>query len=61
MKRARQEGMEEGIEEGIEKGKRETLLETIRNLMINMAWTAEQAMSAVSIPADNWDFYKAKL
>lgn len=57
MKRARQEGMQKGIQEG----QQETLLLTIRNLMANMKWTAEQAMSAMSIPADHWGFYKAKL
>lgn len=65
MKRARQEGMQQGIEKGMEKGiqegQRETLLETIRNLMANMTWTADQAMSAMSIPADRWGFYKARL
>ena len=65
MKLARQKGMQEGIQEGIQEGRQEgqqeTLLETIRNLMANMKWTEDQAMSAMSIPADHWGFYKERL
>ena len=65
MKLARQKGMQEGIREGIREGRKEgqqeTLLETIRNLMANMKWTEDQAMSAMSIPADHWGFYKERL
>ena len=56
-----QEGIQEGIQEGRKEGQQETLLETIRNLMANMKWTEDQAMSAMSIPADHWGFYKERL
>ena len=48
-------------QEGRKEGQQETLLETIRNLMANMKWTEDQAMSAMSIPADHWGFYKERL
>lgn len=38
-----------------------TLLEIIKNLMSNMKWPAEQAMSALSIPAEEWGRYKAMM
>lgn len=64
-KRAREEGIQEGIQEGIREGMREGrqegMLVTIKNLMANMKWSAEQAMSAMSIPIEKQEFYKAKL
>ncbi len=41
--------------------KQQTLLEAIENLMQSMKWTAEQAMSALNIPAGDWPQYMAKL
>ena len=42
-------GMSQAI---LERGKREAIVESIKNLMANMKWTIEQAMDALSIPAD---------
>ena len=39
----------------------ETVIEMIKNLMANMNWTLDQAMSAMSIPTEKWELYRAKL
>ena len=39
----------------------ETVIEMIKNLMANMNWTLDQAMSAMSIPAEKRGFYRARL
>ena len=39
----------------------ETVMEMIKNLMANMNWTLDQAMSAMSIPTEKWELYRAKL
>ncbi len=44
-----------------EKKVRQTLLGAINNLMTNMKWTAEQAMTAMNIPTEEWGFYKSML
>ena len=36
-------------------------MEMIKNLMANMNWTLDQAMSAMSIPAEKRGFYRARL
>ncbi len=61
MRNAKIEGLQEGRQAGLQEGRQENLLENIRNLMANMKWTADQAMSAMSIPAEKWGTYKAKL
>lgn len=38
-----------------------TLLQTIRNLMETMKWSAEQAMAAMKIPTSEQEKYKARL
>jgi hypothetical protein len=65
----RAEGIEKGIKQGIAKGraegekvgKQDALLSSIKNLMISMKFTAEQAMNALAIPTDEQAFYRAKL
>ena len=42
-------------------GKEESLITSIRNLMNNMHWTAEQAMEALGVPADMQKIYRSKL
>ena len=44
-----------------QKAEQETLLGTIKNLMANLKMTADQAMSAMSIPAEKWEEYRVKL
>ncbi len=55
------EALRELMKEDFEKQERETLLETIKNLMDTMKWTAEQAMSAMKIPEADRGKYIAKL
>lgn len=38
-----------------------TLLQTIKNLMETMKWSAEQAMRAMKIPTSEQEKYKARL
>ncbi len=38
------------MEEALEQEAKETTLECIKNLMLNLKWTAEQVMDALSIP-----------
>ena len=42
----------EELAEGRKESKKETLLDSIRNLMETMKWSAEQAMDALKIPVD---------
>ncbi len=38
-----------------------TLVQTIRNLMETMKWSAEQAMAAMKIPMSEQEKYKSRL
>ena len=58
---ALRELMREEIEEERRKAEQETLLGAIKNLMANLKMTADQAMSAMSIPAEKWEEYRVKL
>lgn len=58
---ALRELMKEDFEKQERETKQETLLETIKNLMDTMKWTAEQAMSAMKIPEADRGKYIAKL
>ena len=58
---ALKELMREEIEEERRKAEQETLLGAIKNLMANLKMTADQAMSAMSIPAEKWEEYRVKL
>ena len=53
--------VESAVENAIQKTARETLIETIRILMANLKLTADQAMSAMDIPTEKWEEYRAKL
>ena len=57
----REEGLEEGRKEGQEKGAEEARLESIRNVMEALGYTAEKAMEILKIPADQRDAYKGKV
>ncbi len=61
MCEALRELMKEDFEKQERETKQETLLETIKNLMDTMKWTAEQAMSAMKIPEADRGKYIAKL
>ena len=53
----RQDSRNEGIAQGIEQGR----IESIRNLMISLKCTAQQAMNFLMIPASDQSKYLAKL
>ncbi len=55
--KGREEGRVEGLAEGMAKGK----LDSIKSLMLNMKLTAQQAMEALNIPADEYDKYLAMI
>ena len=61
MKEEIEEEKRNAVESAIQKTAQETLLETIKTLMSNLKWTADQAMSAVNLPAEKWEEYRAKL
>ena len=42
--------LQEREEQGEERGRKEERLQSIRNLMESMHWTAEKAMNALKIP-----------
>ena len=54
-------GIEQGIERGIEQGIELTRLESIRNLMVSLKCTAQQAMNFLMIPVSDQSRYLAKL
>ena len=56
---ARAIALEEGKDVGIKEGTEKTRLSSIRNLMKNMKWTAQQAMEALGIPTDEQPKYAA--
>ena len=55
------EEIEEERRNAAQKAEQETLLGAIKNLMANLKMTADQAMSAMSIPAEKWEEYRVKL
>ena len=55
-----EEAERKGERKGVQKGE-QMLLQAIKNLMSNMQWTADQTMSAMSIPPEACSSYKAKL
>ena len=52
---------EDGKTEGKAEGKAENTLDNIKELMKNMKWTAEQAMSALGIPVNDQNQYTTLL
>ena len=61
VKENRMEAHKEGREEGREEGRMDERIDTIRALMENMKWSAEQAMRAMAIPEAEWSKYKELL
>lgn len=61
MCEALRELMKEDFEKQERETKQETLVETIKNLMDTMKWTAEQAMTAMKIPDADKGKYITKL
>ena len=57
----RDEARQEGFEKGIEQGKEENLLQNVQNLMKSLKISAEQALDALMVPADQHDKYLAKM
>ncbi len=51
----------EGKSEGIKEGKSEGIMESIRNLMSSLKFTAEQAMDALQIPGEDRETYLSML
>jgi hypothetical protein len=56
-----QSGIQQGLQQGIQQGLQQGTLSSIRNLMDSMKVTAEQAMDALRIPAEEQKFYLEKL
>ena len=54
LEEARREGLTEGHDLGLEEGQREA----IKKLVETMGWTAEQAMDALQIPAEEREKYR---
>ena len=61
MEEAREDGLEEGRKEGRKEGVFQTTLTSIRNLMETVHWTAQQAMDALKIPANEREKYVSQL
>ena len=55
------EAVERYAEQRAENARLNSLLETIKNLMDSMKWSAEQAMTAMKIPEADKLKYAAKL
>ena len=53
----KRKALEEGMKEGAEK----TLLESVKNLMDTMKWSAEQAMEALKVPESEQKKYLKRL
>ena len=61
MCRIMEELAEEERAKGREEGAENTLISSIKNLMESTKWTAEQAMNALKVPADQREKLAAKL
>ena len=57
----RKEGRENGIKEGREEGREETLMNSIRNLMGELKFSAEKAMAVLKIPTVEQEKYLKRL
>ena len=58
---AKREGILEGKREGILEGQRNTNLDSIKNIMESLKYTASQAMDVLKIPTSERAFYQSKL
>ncbi|MBQ7502583.1 hypothetical protein IJT93_07705 [bacterium] len=61
FKLALEEQFDKGYAEGLAIGKAEARLSSIRNVMKNMGWTAQKAMDALGIPAEEHPEWLAKI
>ena len=61
MCRISDEIFNEGVQKGIEKGATSNLLENVRSLMETLHLTAQQALDALRVPADDQERYIAML
>jgi len=61
IKEGKREGIKEGIKEGMKEGAEKTLLESVKNLMDTMKWSAEQAMEALKVPESDQKKYLKRL
>ena len=55
--RGRLDGEQQGKQQGEQQGEQNAIVKSIRNLMTTMKWTAEQAMDALMISADQRPTY----
>ena len=55
------EGEAKGRAEGRAEGETRSKLESIRSLMANMKWSAQQAMQALNIPTSEYEKYLAMI
>ena len=58
---AREEGREEGKEEGREEGRKEATLNSIRNIMLNLKKTSEEAMDILGCTEEERKVLKKEL
>ena len=58
---AREEAKEEGREEGRQEGVDQNRVESIKNIMEGLKYTAQQAMDLLKIPKGEQDKYMARL
>ena len=61
IKQGIEQGRKEGRKEGMKEGKMEERISLVRELMKNLNFTAEQAMSALGIPEAEYSRYIGKL
>ena len=61
LRQLMREEIEEEKRNAVQKAEKETLLATIKNLMANLRLSADEVMSAMSIPREEWAEYRAKL
>lgn len=55
------QGMQQGLTQGLTQGKDSALLDSIRNLMKNLKFTAIQAMDVLDIPEEKRHEYSSQL
>ena len=61
MEELREESIQRGIQKGIEKGIDQNRVESIKNIMDGLKYTAEQAMDLLKIPFTEREKYRIML
>ncbi len=61
MKQGMEKGRQEGMKEGRQEGMKEGIVSSIKNLMLNMTMTFEQASAALGIPIEEQPKYAAMI